>query len=222
MEGVSASENPSGKPGASFFARPCATFVVKFIDKWLTMTTPTNAGDERLIRGSRALWYEVAMIRDLHDRLRSGVHEPRFLRNAQIESFLIHARQVYDFFYEKGRQDKGGFFAYQYFPTQEKWNELRDGVSKGLASKEDWRDRINEEVAHITGERAREPEVPQHEIDWIRSELDKIQRAFRDHAHPLHERWRKYENPVIGDGIPSNEGDKRTDHADGTGTSELP
>lgn len=183
------------------------------------MITPSNTGDERLLWGSKALWYELAMLRDLHSHLRNNVHESRFLRNAHLESFLIHARQIYDFFYGIGQKDD--IFAFEYFSNKKRWNDLRDSTSKELKS-DGWRDRINKEVAHITGSRAKQPDIPQHDIDWIYSGLNKIQEAFRDHASPLHERWRKYENPTIGDGIPCDEGDERTDHADGTGTSELP
>lgn len=90
---------------------------------------------------SRHLPYEINMLRELYPELLSG-HHSRLLHNAHIEAFLIHARNLIEFFKNKPPCD----FDPRLF-TDTSYEPNRNFINTDLLSK------INQQVAHLTASR---------------------------------------------------------------------
>jgi hypothetical protein len=151
------------------------------------MFTPSDADLRKL---SEHLFYEVQMTFDLVDMLNtaftSPVASPQMLlvRNAMLEAFTIHVRQLVDFFWgersPKWKQTQRGAFAADFFDRGE-WRQLRpqrpQALNRPLTGKVGWG------VAHLTYPRAYV--TPQQKrwqpLDMCAS-LMPAARAFIDHV----------------------------------------
>jgi hypothetical protein len=92
-------------------------------------------------------------------------------RNADIESFGVHARNLYDFLYDSNR---GTVTACDYFTRRNDWSSRhRPEKPKAL---EKLTERINIEIAHL-GSKRRFPAVPWPYVD-IAKALTDCMRAF--------------------------------------------
>jgi hypothetical protein len=109
---------------------------------------------EELFRHTEHLKYEIEMLTALPERLQTSVAEDVVIKNALIESFLVHVRNLADFF---AKQRRTTLYASDFFTDSKRWAELwneNDGQWNALKEKiEGIRERVHEQVAHLTKER---------------------------------------------------------------------
>lgn len=119
----------------------------------ITLRIPTP---EELRIASNWLIYEYWMLKGLAQLLQRNdeVTENGLLRNAMLDSFLIHARALVDFFYRKP-EHPDDVVAGHYFSGTEKavWEEH---YSENPAWFENTRTQINKGVAHISDARRKD------------------------------------------------------------------
>lgn len=129
--------------------------------------TPSGADLRQL---TEHLFYELQMTFDLADVLSSAFASPPasptdlLVRNALLEAFTIHVRQLIDFFWSerspKWKQTQQGAYAADYFKAGE-WKRLRPRrpqmLNRPLSGKVGWG------VAHLTYPRGR---VTAQEKEW--------------------------------------------------------
>lgn len=128
-----------------------------------------------MTKGMDFFAYEVWMMRETAGRLARGEADT-VIRNALLESFLIHARALVGFFDRRVKDDD--IIARDYVPT---WAET---IPQSLR---DECDRINKQVAHLTTTRhtAAVPEK-QHDVAAILQQLEDLIGRFLplvDSAH---------------------------------------
>ena len=76
----------------------------------------------------RHISYEIKMLRELADALQGKGVGPRTMKNALLESFLIHYRNLYDFFYPDlpaKRRLLYDISAGDYLPSRDRWRKDR-------------------------------------------------------------------------------------------------
>lgn len=101
----------------------------------------------------RHLSYEIKMLRELSAALQGKGVGPRTLNNALLESFLIHYRNLYDFFYpENKRRLPFDIAATDYLPAPH-WRKVRPkaDIKKIVENRE----RVNSLLAHLSLRRLR-------------------------------------------------------------------
>ncbi|MBW1996727.1 MAG: hypothetical protein JRJ29_02045 [Deltaproteobacteria bacterium] len=104
--------------------------------------------DDELRAASDHLWYEIWMLNSCTQLLASGIND-RVIKNALIESFAIHARQLLHFLYpDRYKVKEDDLVAYDFFPTEDEWKNNRIDIWKNLPS--DLTKRVGKEIAHIT------------------------------------------------------------------------
>src|SRR3990172_5474946 len=117
------------------------------------MTRKSRRTPEELRDASNWLIYEYWMLKGLTDLLSrdDDLIEIGLLRNAVLDSFLIHARALVDFFYRKPKYETD-VVASDYLDGEEKahWEEH---YSEDPDWFEDVRTRIDKGVAHISYDR---------------------------------------------------------------------
>jgi hypothetical protein len=106
--------------------------------------------DDDLKRISDNLAYEISMFSEMYKVLEKDEPESPE-RNACLESFLIHARNLRDFFYPKSR-NQDDVLTSDFIPGWE------DKAGKMGAYLDANRERINKEIAHLTYTRNKETE----------------------------------------------------------------
>ena len=112
-------------------------------------------GAEDLYRLGEHLFYEVVMLYRLPPLvIHSPGLYPQDTRNALIEAFTIHVRQLIDFFWPEGARHKSTALASDYFDRDE-WEGLRPGRPEILS--EALRQKVGWGVAHLTYDRAWAP-----------------------------------------------------------------
>ena len=99
----------------------------------------------------RHISYEIKMLRELADALQGKGVGPRTMKNGLLESFLIHYRNLYDFFYPDlpaKRRLLYDISAGDYLPSRDRWRKERPewDTEKLL----DNRERVNCLLAHLT------------------------------------------------------------------------
>jgi hypothetical protein len=102
----------------------------------------------------RHIGYEIKMLRELAAALRGEGVGPRTMRNALLESFLIHYRNLYDFFHPELRRHRlpGDTVATDYLPDAGRWKGRREQFDKKSSEN---RERVNAQLAHLTYRRLR-------------------------------------------------------------------
>lgn len=113
--------------------------------------------------------YELQMLSYTAEQLKS-IKENILLRNAMLESFLIHARTLIEFFYPtKVTKEKKGIFAARYIGN---WDQIRP---RNPLDKE--KEMMHKWLAHISQARY-EDEKPQWEVGNIYKELISLMSKF--------------------------------------------
>jgi hypothetical protein len=127
------------------------------------MAERTRPTDDRLREfATKHLDYEVGMLAGLVEHFReiraaidaAGDGEPKIpaddvTRNAQVESFAIHARTLLEFFYRKRPNPKypDDAFPGDFFDGPEEWKRLRPPKTASLADVEE---RVGTDVVHLS------------------------------------------------------------------------
>lgn len=118
------------------------------------MTRPAGfQKDENGLRemALRHISYEIKMLRELADALQGKGVGPRTLNNALLESFLIHYRNLYDFFYPEFPSRKRlphDVAASDYLPNPKQWRKRRPDLDRNRVVEN--RERVNCLLAHLT------------------------------------------------------------------------
>lgn len=102
---------------------------------------------DELRRASDHLYYEIWMLNSLAQGLASGIFGEGVINNALLESFVIHARALLDFFYTDKPRHADDVVAQDFFPTPEQWPKARPKKSQALKKVHR---RVAKEVAHLT------------------------------------------------------------------------
>ncbi len=102
---------------------------------------------DELMNVSEHLDYEMWMMHEVARGLASNALRPRFVNNALLESFSIHARALLDFLYADSRAFPDDVIAEDFFDSQGEWPVLRPAKSELL---EKVHRRVAKEVAHLT------------------------------------------------------------------------
>lgn len=129
---------------------------------------------EELRKASDWLIYEYWMLKGLTQLLQDDdLTEIGLLRNAVLDSFLIHARALVDFFYRKPKHTDAVAGDYLDDTGKAYWEEHYSNAPDWF---EDIRTRINKGVAHISYDRHKDVwdyELIEHEISDTFSEFVK-------------------------------------------------
>jgi len=99
----------------------------------------------------RHISYEIKMLRELANALQGKGVGPRTLNNALLESFLIHYRNLYDFFYPEFPSRKRlphDVAASDYLPNPKQWRKKRPDLDRKRVVEN--RERVNCLLAHLT------------------------------------------------------------------------
>jgi hypothetical protein len=112
---------------------------------------PRFEKDEDTLRemARRHISYEIKMLRELSAALQGKGVGPRTMNNALLESFLIHYRNLYDFFYpENKRRLALDVAATDYLPGRHRWRNSRPKADMKKVVEN--RERVNCLLAHLT------------------------------------------------------------------------
>jgi len=143
--------------------------------------------DDVLREASNHLQYEYWMLVSIANALASGASAGGWLNNALIESFAIHYRALYDFFYSIPKGDDA--YAGHYFDSEDEWEKLRPPETDLLKKS---KRRTAKEIAHLTYSRL---DVTEETKNWlplhIVAALQKAIKVFLENvpADRLGERW---------------------------------
>jgi len=113
----------------------------------------TQIGWDDLRKASGDLHYEIIMFHAMAEVLHSGVAGKSLLGNALLESFLMHARALLDFLYDKKSKKDDDMIASDY---SKQWAAARP--QKLAPELDELNRRVGKEVAHLTYTRLRTPE----------------------------------------------------------------
>ncbi len=126
---------------------------------------------EKLENISHHLWYEFTMFLALVQELSKG-YPPGTMKNALLESFALHVRNLIDFLYAEN-PSSDDVYAGDFFPCKEDWVKIRPQITSLL---EKVKKRANKEISHSTYSRI---EVNQEEKKWRFVEIfQEMGRAF--------------------------------------------
>jgi hypothetical protein len=131
---------------------------------------------ETLQAASDHLYYEYWMLKSLAHALASSTSDPEWLRNAYVESWVVHFRNILDFFYPPSSVSPEDVVAVDYFDNAHDFLSLLPELPPILAS---GRKRANREIAHLSYKRIG---ITQEEKEWhfaaVTSELDQLMSSF--------------------------------------------
>lgn len=130
--------------------------------------------DEVLRESSKHLHYEYWMLVSIANALASVLAEKGWLQNALIESFVIHYRVLFDFFYVEPRGDDSS--AGHYFDSAEDWARLRPPKTELLRKS---RKRTGKEIVHLTYARLDvSPETKGWQFQRIAEDINRVVQMF--------------------------------------------
>ena len=114
---------------------------------------PVLQKDEHGLRemARRHVSYEIKMLRELAAALQGKGVGPRTMRNALLESFLVHYRNLFDFFYPEfpsRRRLPHDVSASDYLPDRKRWRKKRPEMDRKQSAEN--RERVNCLLAHLT------------------------------------------------------------------------
>lgn len=164
--------------------------------------TPSEADLRQL---TETLWYEIQMAFDLGESLALstgplGSSIPQVVKNAMLESFTIHVRQLIDFFWtrrSKHAKTERDAFATDFFDPGE-WDRIRPARPAVLGP--DLADKVGWGVAHLTYGRAiATPEQKQWPTVVICGALVPAIRTFIENVDPtkLDPMWFQFFAPLL-------------------------
>ena len=134
----------------------------------------------------RHLAYEIKMVRETANALRGKGIGPRSFRNAMLETFLIHYRNLLDFFYaDKKRSLAHDVRAADYVIDAKRWRERRPRMDKEASSN---RERVNAQLAHLTYRRLRYDERNWSDRRMLR-QIEELLAAFAAELPPRRRKW---------------------------------
>src|SRR4051812_23493088 len=151
-------------------------------------------GDAELAEMARRhLAYEIKMLRETAAALQGKGIGPRGFRNAMLETFLIHYRNLLDFFYaDKRRALAHDVSAAHYVIDPKRWKERRPRMDKEATSS---RERVNAQLAHLTYRR-----LKYHQRNWSdRRMLRQIEELIENFAQQLPARRRRWFQRCLND-----------------------
>ena len=118
--------------------------------------------------------YELWMFRAVGQALTAPLQMTEPLRNARIESFVIHLRNLIDFFYS-GQVQADDVVAAEFFEGSDDWPRL-SSISPTLSTA---RIRAHKEVSHLTRKRfAGTPPEKGWEVPELMSEMKGVLNQF--------------------------------------------
>lgn len=168
--------------------------------------------DKELQGKSRLLAYEWHMLHECHRLLTGTGPKPQVVRNALVESRLLHTRSLIEFFFWKPQSDDVSLSSW----FAEGSAEFR--CFRGFAHKSDLKTEkknIDKRLAHLTEKRIGEivrAWDPVH-IRWLNKLMLKFVELARDRVDPtLHDLAAKYQNRTVSDivyGTSGNPGEVR-------------
>jgi hypothetical protein len=126
---------------------------------------------QTLALASEHLCYEVTMLRFTARQLAERQAEGDEPKNALLESFAIHVRNLMNFFFRKeSSRVKNEMLALDYLDN---WNPPKSEYLRRIEGK------INEEISHLSYKRnGVSPEAKKWRIDLIVAELEQVLTAF--------------------------------------------
>lgn len=140
------------------------------------MTRRSRTQDD-LRTASNHLQYEIWMFSELPELLRTAEALPAVHRNALVESFAIHIRDLIGFFYAGTSPHGDDIIAEDFFPEPDIWRNAIPAKSDYL---EELRIRANKEVAHLTYTRLQlTPDNGRWDYDRAFEVLNEIIATFR-------------------------------------------
>jgi hypothetical protein len=150
------------------------------------------AVDPRAQAAARFVEYELAMVRDTAEMLRTVPISDanRVTRNVALESLLIHARSLADFFLgdrPPGRRDD--ILAIDYFDNATTWTQQRARLMPYISVE---RDRLNRAVAHLSYDRIQHKAAgadPSWDISRIVNDVEGGWQAFVRAIDAVHRAW---------------------------------
>ncbi len=126
------------------------------------------------------LYYEIRMLYGVSDTLKKGTSNI-YIYNALLESFVVHASIILDFFY-KPQLKKDDAKASHYMADVKKWMAVLPQQDKDFL---EFYQKRNKRVMHLSYQRL---EVNPEEKKWdslkITKRIRKIVKLFLDHANP--------------------------------------
>ena len=152
------------------------------------------SGASRLAAAAVHLDYEAGMLWKTAEEMASGRAQTRAQRNAIVESFALHTRNLIDFFYgdprrPTKRRGKDDVVAGHFFSDPYRWQRARPRQSSLLRRAEK---RADKEIAHLTYGRL---DVEQQEKPWpasdIVADLGAVLDAFGETADLLPDRIKR-------------------------------
>jgi hypothetical protein len=130
--------------------------------------------DDELRASSNDLHYEYWMLTSIARAFETGITDNGWLHNALIESFVIHYRVLFEFFYKHPQGDDVS--AEHYFASGDDWRRLRPPETPLLRNSIR---RSAKEIAHLT---YASPDLAPDTKDWdcpaISNDVENVFRAF--------------------------------------------
>jgi hypothetical protein len=134
----------------------------------------------------RHLAYELKMLRETSAALRGKGIGPRSFRNAMLETFLVHYRNLLDFFYADQRRSLShDVRASDFVADAKRWKARRPRLDKESSS---YRERVNAQLAHLTYRR-----LKYNERNWpdrrMLQQIEALLATFAEQLPPRRRRW---------------------------------
>ena len=175
---------PAGRKPAPFRRKPISS-----------PTRPDDRAESELMEMARRhLGYEIKMLRETAAALHGKGIGPRSFRNALLETFLIHYRNLLDFFYaDKRRWLQHDVKAADYVGDVKQWRARRPKMDKEASSN---RERVNAQLAHLTYRRLR-----YDQRNWSdRKMLEQIEQLLDDFVRQLPAHRRRWFQRAVEQG----------------------
>lgn len=130
---------------------------------------------EELNNASNHLYYEITMLIAIANGLKSNVAGQGPIANALLESFIIHTRNLVNFFYNDNPK-KDDIVAIDFFSSPDEWIKNRPSQPEVLESA---KDRAEKELAHLTWKRISHiVESKQWQYVEIQDEIKRVMNIF--------------------------------------------
>lgn len=128
------------------------------------------------------LSYEIAMCHQTATNIRFGNVAEGVLKNALVESYALHLRNLIEFLYWKTSKNRDGLSASDFVRSREAWLKGRGRIPKVLTVAHD---RANKQVLHFTKKRFASGAPETHWLPGVElAALANGLRTFVDHADP--------------------------------------
>lgn len=134
--------------------------------------------DKLLAFSKEHLFYEIDMLYGVSRTLINGM-EDRYIYNALLESFIIHASVILDFFYEP-QMNADDAKAVHYMADIKKWKTILPPQSEGFKR---FQRKRNKELVHLSYRRLEvQPEEKKWAVRRTTKQIKKIVNLFLENA----------------------------------------